>query len=55
MYSRKGWIHLCGEEGKRREGEVGRRRGRLIENPGGYHNGHSKQFTKFIFKQIYLD
>ena len=34
MYSRKGWIHLCGEEGKRREGEVGRRRGRADERWG---------------------
>ena len=29
--------------------------GGLIENPGGYHNGHSKQYTEFIVKQIYLD
>ena len=34
MYSRKGWIHLCEEERKKRGGEVGRRRGREDERWG---------------------
>ena len=34
MYSRKGWIHLCEEEGKKRGVEVGRRRGREDERWG---------------------